>query len=490
MDQGQFTSVSLPNNRHWATRVGIGLKNHDGGFISCHQAVHQVRCGEKKYAMTTSPSSVRFRLSVMMFLQFFLWGAWFVTLGACLDANGMASIIGAAYGSAPIAAIIAPLFLGLVADRFFPSEKVMGVLLLVGGVALLAVPSFITKGDASTVKTLFLAHMLCFMPTLGLGNSVAFSNISDQSKFPALRVWGTIGWIAAGLLIGFLGWSASLHIFTLAGGCSLVLGAFSFSLPTTPPPAKGQPISLGTIFMLDAFKLLKKPAFLVFIICSTLICIPLAYYYSTTSIFLSDMGFRQPASSMAVGQMSEIVFMLLIPFFFRRLGVKWMILLGMACWVLRYVLFALGAPDQVVWMLFLAVGLHGICYDFFFVTGFIYADKAAPATVRNQVQSMLVFFTQGIGMFFGYQIAAAKMTAQVAGHAGLATAIKDASTVQSLSFGQQLVQMFSVGLPKVNPTLLQTASAQWKTFWLLPAGMAAVIAVIFLIFFWDRTADE
>lgn len=441
--------------------------------------------------MTHAPSaSISVRLSVMMFLQFFLWGAWFVTLGACLDANGLASIIGAAYGSAPIAAIFAPLFLGLVADRFFPSEKVMGVLLLIGGAAMLAVPSFAAKGDAGVVKQLFLIHMLCYMPTLGLGNTIAFSNISDQSKFPALRVWGTIGWIVAGLLIGFLGWSSSLHIFTLAGACSLLLGVFSFFLPTTPPPAKGQPLRLSTIFMLDAFKLLKKPAFLVFIICSTLICIPLAYYYSTTSIFLSDMGFRQPASSMAVGQMSEIIFMLLIPVFFRKLGVKWMILLGMLGWVLRYVLFALGAPDQVVWMLFLAIALHGICYDFFFVTGYIYADKAAPVTMRNQVQSMLVFFTQGIGMYFGYQIADAKMTAQVAGHAGLATAIKDATTPQILSFGQQLGQMFSVGLPKVNPNLLQSASSQWKTFWLLPAGMAGAIALVFFLCFWDRKADN
>jgi len=436
-----------------------------------------------------SSSSITYRLSVMMFLQFFLWGAWFVTLGACLDANGLASIIGAAYGSAPIAAILAPLFLGLVADRFFPSEKVMGVLLLIGGAAMLAVPSFAAKGDAGMVKNLFLVHMLCYMPTLGLGNTIAFSNISDQSKFPALRVWGTIGWIVAGLLVGFLGWSNNLQIFTLAGACSLLLGVFAFFLPTTPPPAKGQPLSLSSLLMLDAFKLLKRPSFLVFILCSTLICIPLAYYFSTTSIFLSDMGFRQPASSMAVGQMSEIIFMLLIPTFFRKLGVKWMILLGMLAWVLRYVLFALGAPDQVVWMLFLAIAVHGICYDFFFVTGFIYADKAAPVTVRNQVQSMLVFFTQGIGMYFGYQIADAKMTAQVAGHAELATAIKEAAVPQTLSFGQQLGQMFSVGLPDVNPNILQAASSQWKAFWLLPAGMAGAIAILFFLFFWDKSAD-
>jgi len=437
----------------------------------------------------TSPSTT-IRLSVMMFLQFFVWGAWFVTLGACLDGNGLASIIGAAYGSAPIAAIIAPLFLGLVADRFFPSEKVMGVLLLIGGAAMLAVPSFAAKGDAGMVKSLFIAHMLCFMPTLGLGNSIAFSNISDQSKFPALRVWGTIGWIVAGLIVGFLGWSTNLHIFTLSGGAALALGVFAFFLPSTPPPAKGQALQWSSILMLDAFKLLAKPAFLVFIICSTLICVPLAYYFSATSVFLTDMGFKQPASSMSIGQMSEIIFMLLIPFFFRKLGVKWMILVGMLAWVLRYLLFAMAAPDQVVWMLFLAIALHGICYDFFFVTGFIYADKTAPVTARNQVQSMLVFFTQGIGMYFGYQIAATKMSTGVTGHADLAEAIKQSGTSGELSFAEQLGQMFSVNLPKVDAGILSVATGQWKTFWIFPAGIALAVAVIFALTFRDHSADS
>ncbi len=439
--------------------------------------------------MNPPPATPTLRLSLMMFLQFFVWGAWFVSLGACLDSNHLAPIIGAAYGSAPIAAILAPLFLGLVADRFFPSEKVMGVLLLLGGVFMLAVPGFAAKGDAVMVKTLFLAHMLCFMPTLGLGNSIAFANISDQSKFPALRVWGTIGWIVAGLVVGFLGWSTSLHMFSLAGVASLVLGIFAFGLPHTPPPAKGQPLKWSSLLMVDAFKMLAKPSFLVFILCSILICIPLAFYFSTTSIFLSDMGFRQPASSMSIGQMSEIIFMLLIPAFFRRLGVKRMILIGMGAWVLRYALFAFAAPAQSVWMLFAAIALHGVCYDFFFVTGFIYADRAAPLTVRSQVQSMLVFFTQGVGMYYGYQLADVAMRARVTGHAELAGAIQGAQAPESLSFAAQLGQMFSVGLPKVDAALLAAASAQWKTFWLIPSGMAAIVACVFFFAFWDRGAD-
>ena len=242
--------------------------------------------------------------------------------------------------------------------------------------------------------------------------------------------------------------------------------------------------------MLDAFKMLARPAFLVFIVCSILVCIPLAFYFSTTSIFLSDMGFKQSASFMSIGQMSEIIFMLLIPAFFRRLGVKWMILIGMGAWVLRYALFAFAAPTQSVWMLFLAIALHGVCYDFFFVTGFIYADRAAPVTVRNQVQSMLVFFTQGVGMYFGYWIADVLMKAKVDGHGPLAGAIADASGGQKLDFATQLGQMFSVGLPKVDATILATAAAQWKTFWLMPSGMAAAIACLFFVAFWDRAADN
>ena len=440
--------------------------------------------------MTASRSLISFRLSLMMFLQFFIWGAWFVSLGACLDANRLGTIIGSAYGSAPIAAILAPLFLGLVADRFFPSEKVMGVLMLVGGGVMLAVPGFAAAGDAGMVKTLFLVHMLCFMPTLGLGNSIAFTHVADPSRFPALRVWGTIGWIASGLLIGFLGWSTSLNIFTLAGGGSILLGCYAFFLPSTPPPAKGQALHLGSLFMVDAFRLLARPAFFIFILSSTLICIPLAFYYSTTSIFLTDMGFKQPASSMAIGQMSEIIFMLLIPICFRKLGVKRMILLGIAAWVVRYGLFAMGAPNQVAWMMFVAIALHGICYDFFFVTGFIYADKAAPATVRGQVQSMLVFFTQGVGIFIGYRLADMAMQSRVSGHGELATAITAAgSSGEPMSFAAQLGQMFSVGLPKVDVDLLVRVAGQWQAFWLIPAGMATGMAVIFFLAFWDKSAD-
>ncbi len=422
----------------------------------------------------------------MMFLQFFTWGAWFVTLFLILGSHGLAGIIGDSYASAPIAAMIAPLFLGLVADRFFSSERVMGTLLLIGGVLMLMVPGAVAAGKGSTVVWLFTGHMLCYMPTLGLGNTIAFSHISAD-LFPKVRVWGTIGWIAAGLAAGFLGWSSSMNLFWMAGLSSLIVGAYSFTLPHTPPPAAGKPLELRSILMLDAFQMMAKPSFLVFIICSTLICVPLAYYFSNTSGFLGNMGFEQAASAMAIGQVSEILFMLLIPFFFRRLGVKWMILLGMLAWVGRYLLFAYGAPEQMVWMLFLGIALHGICYDFFFVTGFIYTDRAAPREIRGQAQSMLVFFTQGVGMFIGFKIADMRLAPVRDAAAKLGSAVADARVAETLSFGQQFAKMFAVKIPDgVDPSLVSTAADLWKSYWMLPAGMAAVIAVIFLIFFHDK----
>jgi MFS family permease len=242
--------------------------------------------------------------------------------------------------------------------------------------------------------------------------------------------------------------------------------------------------------MLDAFKLLAKPSFAVFMICSLLICIPLAYYFANTSGFLYNMGFEQPASAMTIGQMSEIFFMLLVPFFFRKLGVKWMILVGMLAWVLRYVLFSLGAPEQVVWMLFAGLALHGICYDFFFVTGFMYTDKTAPKEIRGQAQSMLVFFTQGVGMFIGYKIADYQIR-PVKGLSGeLTAAIGSDRAAETLTFSEQLANMFAVKMPaSIHTELLTKTSELWKAYWLLPAGMAAAIAVIFFIAFRDRSVN-
>lgn len=421
-----------------------------------------------------------------MFLQLFVWGAWFTTLGLALSTNNLSNIIGGAYSAVPLAAIIAPLFLGLISDRFFNCEKTMGVLHIVGGLLLLTAPQLIANGKGDALSWVIMAHMLCYMPTLALSNTVAFANIDDRNKYPALRVWGTIGWIVAGLVVGGLGMSSSPKIFTLGAVSGIALGVLCFFMPKTPPPGKGKPVDIGTLFMFDAFKLLGSIPFLVFIICSALICVPLAYYFAYTSVYLPQIGFQAPASTMALGQMSEIFFMLLVPFFFRKLGVKIMILIGMLAWVARYALFAFGAPDQVVWMIMLGVVLHGICYDFFFVTGFMYTDKKAPKEVRSQAQSLLVFFTQGVGMFFGYKIAGAKFAAVQESSDALAATIE----TPTFGFWESFGKMFLTEKPTATAGIVQDAMANWKTFWMFPSLMAIVVVVVFTVAFWDKVKQE
>lgn len=435
-------------------------------------------------------------LSVMMFFQFFVWGSWFATVGQALGANELGNSVGAAYDSAPLGAIFAPLFLGIIADRFFPSQIIMGVLLILGGIIMWLAHGAAVAGDAGTLGWYFLGHMLCYMPTLGLGNTIAFSNL-DRIQFPKVRVWGTIGWIVAGLLVGFLGWTSELKIFLLTAGASILLGLFCFFLPHTPPPAKGEKLDYRALLMFDAWKLLSRPAFLVFILCSGLICIPLAYYYGVTAQFLTNSGFEQAASFMTLGQMSEIFFMILIPFFFRRLGVKWMILIGMMAWVLRYLLFSFGAPDQVYWMLLLGVVLHGICYDFFFVTGFMYTDAVADKKIQGQAQSLLVFVTQGLGMYIGFSVVFGRNLfgnqifgghfPSVSKYGDLDSAISAERSGETLTFAQKFGQMFSKAMPEgVDAALISETMSQWKAFWFVPGVMAGVIAVVFFIAFWDR----
>ena len=450
-------------------------------------------------------SNMTARLSIMMFLQFFAWGAWFATLALALIQNGLGDFAGGAYESAPIAAIFAPLFLGLVADRFFASEKVMGVLMLVGGGIMCAIPGVAEAGKGQTMVYLMIAYMCCYMPTLGLGNTIAFTHIPSQDHFPKIRVWGTIGWIVAGLFLGFAGWSGSLNIFWLGALSSIMLGLYSFSLPHTPPPAKDKPLDLRSLLMLDAFQLFKQPGFAVFAVCSTLICIPLGYYYGQTAPFLGDAGFTQAGSTMTLGQMSEIFFMILIPFFFRQLGVKMMLLIGMGCWVVRYLLFAFGAPDQVTWMLLAGVLLHGICYDFFFVTGFMYTDNKAPKEIRGQAQSLLVFLTQGIGLFFGFRFAfggtfpftTIKLPTTIGEYgapagSALSEEIKRLSDETQPTFLQSLMNMFNKGYPEGIDTenVVRPTMEAWSLYWMYPAILATAVFGIFALLFWDTMTSE
>ncbi len=385
------------------------------------------------------------RLSLMMFLQFFIWGSWSVTLGLVMSQHNMSLLIGDAFSAGPIASILSPFVLGMLVDRFFASQKVMAVMHLAGAAILWFVPQALVAQNGALLIGLLFGYTLCYMPTLALTNNIAFHSLSDKDKtFPVVRVFGTIGWIVAGIFIGVTGISDTTGIFTLAAIISVILALYSLTLPNTPAPAKGLPVKVRDLFCADAFALLKVRHFFVFSLCATLISVPLGTYYAYTASFLADAGVGDVSTAMSFGQMSEIFFMLVIPFLFRRLGVKYMLLIGMCAWFVRYAFFALGISEEGRFLLYLGILLHGVCYDFFFVVGFIYTDRIAGEKVKGQAQSMIVMFTYGIGMLLGSQISGVLYNRLVAG---------------------------------------QTVPQAWTTFWWIPAGAAAVIAVIFLFSF-------
>ena len=465
-------------------------------------------------------NNVRAKLSSMMFLQFFVWGAWYVTAGQYMAKIGLGDSIAWVYTVGPIAAILSPMFLGTIADRYFNSEKVLSVLMFIAGGTFLLIPRVAESCAENWEATqaawaaagldqkeqlgdgflffqplisdhlpfigLIFLHMLCYMPTLGLTNTIAFTNISSQEKdFPVIRVFGTIGWIAAGVVVSYaLKADETALPFQVAGGAAIALGLYSLALPHTPPPMKGEKATIGKMLGLDALVMLKNPGFFVFILCSFLICIPLAGYYAYAQNFVNAAGFTSPAGVMTAGQVSEIFFMLLIPFFFRRLGVKWMLGIGMACWALRYALFAMAAPEGVKWMIFGGIVLHGVCYDFLFVTGFIYTDKKAPGSIRAQAQSLLVLVTQGLGLGVGAQVMGAVVNGNGAvdkGELGAqAAALRGQAADVAGSDADALLGQASELLLKAD---------NWSGTWTIPAVLSGLILVVFLLLFWDRSAD-
>jgi len=422
---------------------------------------------------TTAPASaIAPRLSIMMFLQFFLWGAWFVTLGPFMGARGQEpSAIGNAYSTAPIGAILAPIFLGMIADRFFATQLVLGLLHILGGVLLLLAPSLAPQGAGDSPWPfigVLLAHMLCYMPTLGLSTSLSFAHMNNPEKqFPIVRVLGTIGWIAAGFAVIYLAGifpgatttvgtattvnPGSPHFFYIAGAAGVLLGLYSFSLPNTPPTAKGKPFSVGSALGFDALAMLKDRNFAIFALCSFLLCIPLAAYYAFAASYAGEVGISNIPVTMTYGQMSEILFMLVMPLCFARLGVKWMLAVGMLAWVIRYGLFGAAwggeGDEHIKWMVLAGIILHGICYDFFFVTGMIYAEKRAPSAVRAQAQSLLVLLTQGLGMLVGSQVF---------------PRIVGAFTTKSEA-GVEIID--------------------WRMVWFIPAGFALLVLIFFVVAF-------
>ncbi|MVA75738.1 MFS transporter [Auraticoccus sp. F435] len=388
---------------------------------------------------------LRTKLSALMFLEFFVWGAWFVTLGTYLagELGASGSQISLAFLTQSLGAIIAPLVVGLVADRFFPAQKVFGVLHLVAAVMMFL------AGRADAFGPFFVAalvYMVLFMPTLALANSISFNQLRDPEKqFPAIRVFGTLGWIVAGLIIGWLGWEQGGRLeltFVMAAAGSALLGVLAFFMPDTPPRGRGRQGSVGQLLGLDALGLLKSRSYLVFFVSSVLICIPLAFYYNFTNLYLNEIGVRGAAAYQSLGQMSEALFLLAMPFLLSRLGFKKTLLIGMLAWGLRYVLFGFGDTGSLFWMILVGLVLHGICYDFFFVAGQIYTDKFAPAHVHSSAQGLISMATYGVGLLIG-----------------------------SLISGP-VVDAFA------------TADGhRWTTVWLVPAVLAVLVAVFFLALF-------
>ena len=398
----------------------------------------------------------RVQLSIMMFLEFFIWGGWFVTLGTFLGTNlhATGAQSASAYASQSWGAIIAPFIIGLIADRYFNAEKILGFLHLAGAVLL-----YFMYGatDFEPFRYYIYAYMILYMPTLALVNSVAFNQMKDPAKdFSIIRVFGTIGWILAGLIISYVFmWDAPearaegmlKNTFLMVAIASAILGVFSFTLPKTPPKVeKGEKITISDILGLEALKLLKDKNFLIFFISSVLICIPLAFYYQNANPFLSEIGMANPTGKMTIGQASEVVFMLLLPVFFKKFGFKKTIIVGMLAWTVRYLLFAYGNAGELAFTLIIGIALHGICYDFFFVSGQIYTDSKAGEKYKSAAQGLITLATYGIGMLIGFWIAG-KIT---------------------------------------DSFIREDATHIWQDIWLYPASFALVVLFLFVFLFKDE----
>ena len=403
-------------------------------------------------------TKTKIQLSLMMFLQFFIWGGWFVTLGTFLgnDLNATGAETGMAFSTQSWGAIIAPFFIGLIADRYFNAEKILGVLHLIGAVIMY----YMAQAESfDAFYPLVFAYMVTYMPTLALVNSVSFFQMKDPAKeFSLIRVFGTIGWIVAGLVISYVfHWDSKESIsqgalsntFTMVAIASLILGLISFTLPKTPPSQSDGAISISDILGLDALKLLKDRNFLMFFITSILICIPLAFYYQQANPFLVELGMENPTGKMTLGQISEVLFMLLLPFFFKKFGFKKTLLVGMLAWAVRYALFAYGNAGELTFMLIMGIALHGICYDFFFVSGQIYTDFKAGEKVKSAAQGLITLATYGVGMLVGFWVAGK---------------ISDKYT-------------------------LTDGTHDWLVIWMIPAVFALGVMVLFIVVFKDEKIE-
>jgi nucleoside transporter len=398
-------------------------------------------------------ASVFSRLSLMMFLEYFIWGAWYVTLSTFMKVKLEASDgqIGLTYGALAIATMISPFFVGMVADRFFAAQRIVGLLHILGGVLLYLATQV---QDTAVFYWVILFYSLLYMPTIALTNSIAFQQMTDPGKqFPWIRVFGTAGWIIAGLIIGTFAIERLELTFYLAAAASVSLGLFSFVLPDTPPKGREADASVASALGADAFALFKDKSYLVFFVAAILVCIPLSFYYTFANLFLTEKGIDNAAGKMILGQVSEAVFILAIPFLFNRIGVKNMLLLGMLAWILRYVFFAHGEVGSTTWMLYAGIILHGICYDFFFVTGYMYTEKKAGEKIKSAAQGLFTFATYGLGMVIG--------------------------TWFSGLIGEEYT------LASTN-AFTTKADHDWLGIWYVPAYIAIGVLVYFIIFFREK----
>lgn len=391
------------------------------------------------------------RLSALMFMQFFIWGAWNVTLGLVMQTVGIGNLIANAFSVGPIASIVGSFLLGMAAARYLSPKMLMVILHLVGGVLLFVLPSLVTPEHGNSFVWLLLCYMILYMPTVGLANTIALKSFGERvDRFPFVRAFGTLGWIAAGLIIGWAGLSASPQIFIIAAVVSIALGLYSITLPNVEADAPRDESVIRQVLCVEAFGLMRNRSFLVFIVAATLISIPLAMYYAYASAYIGTAGIENVGGTMSIGQMSELAFMFSMPLLYRRFGVKPLLLVGMAAWAVRYALFAIGDGGDSLWAIYLGVALHGVCYDFFFVAGAIYTQTiASPKGVNAQAQGMLTLFTYGVGMLLGSQIG-------------------------GLLYAQ---------LP-ANATI-----ADWQGMWWYPAIAAAVVAILFQLSFRDDTRE-
>lgn len=384
-------------------------------------------------------------LGLMMFLEYFIWGSWYVTMVTYMSENLHSSgvQIGAAYSALAIATMISPFFVGMIADRFFAAQRIMGLLHLVGGVILFLATRIM---DNTAFYWIILLYSLLYMPTIALSNSIAFHQMPDPGRqFPWIRVFGTVGWIVAGLILGYMKLEKTASSFYIAAAASIGLGLISFGLPSTPPKGKTADVSASKALGTEAFVLFKDKPYLIFFVAAIFVCIPLSFYFGFANGFLNEIGVEKAAAKMILGQISEAAFILAIPFLFNSIGVKKMLLLGMTAWLLRYICFAYGNTGPGLWMLYAGIVLHGVCYDFFFVTGYMYTEKKAGEKIKSAAQGLFTFATYGVGMFIGTR------------------------------FSGFVVEKYKIG-----------NGHDWQKIWFVPAYIALGVLIYFILFFREK----